>query len=52
MHWFIQRLTEGSTHAGLAAILQAVKYFVPPPWGAVIDAGTLLFGSVAVAIKN
>jgi len=52
MEWLKSRLSEGSTHAGIAAIFQAVKFFVPPPWGAVIDAATVLFGSVAVAIKN
>jgi hypothetical protein len=46
------RMMQGSSHAGIAAALQALQYFLPPPWGAVVNAGTVLFGAVAVALNS
>lgn len=47
----LQRLTQGSTHAGIAVILQVVKTFFPV-YAPVIDAGTAFFGAAAVALNS
>lgn len=47
----LARLAEPSTHAGFAALSQALKIFAPT-WAAVFDAGTLFFGALAVALKE
>lgn len=52
MYSLLARFSEASTHAGLATILQAVKFLLPAPWAAVLDAGTVLFGALAVAIPG
>lgn len=51
MKAILERLGQGSTHAGLATLLQAAK-FVFPQYAAVLDAGTALFGAIAVAIND
>lgn len=51
LHIAIERLSQGSTHAGIAVILQVVKTFFPV-YAPVIDAGSALFGAVAVALNS
>lgn len=46
------RLNQGSTHAGLAAIAGAVRFFVPVAYVPVFDAAMALFGAVAVALNS
>lgn len=45
------RITEPSTHAGIAVVSQVLKTFAPP-WAAVFDALTMLCGALAVAIPE
>ena len=45
------RFSQGSSHAGIAALLQASKFFFPA-YTPVIDAATALFAAVAVAVNN
>lgn len=52
MYSLFARFSEASTHAGLAAIMQAAKYLLPAPWALVLDAATGLFGALAVAIPG
>lgn len=51
MNKLLARAAEPSTHAGLAALSQALKFFAPQ-WGAVFDAATGLFAALAVAMKE
>lgn len=48
---FLSRFAEPSTHAGLAALSQALK-FLAPQWAAVLDAGTAFFAALAVAMPE
>lgn len=48
---FFRRLTEPSSHAGLAALAQVLSVFAPQ-WAAVLNAATVLFGALAVAIPE
>lgn len=50
--WIIGRLLEPSSHAGVAAIAQGLKYFMPPSWAPVADAASGLFGALAVALSE
>lgn len=47
----MKRLKEPSTWAGLAAILQAMK-FVFPQYAIVVDAATAAAGGVAVVLRE
>jgi len=51
MQALMDRLKQGSSHAGLAAVAQVLKVFFPA-WAPVFDAGTLLLGSLAVALNS
>ena len=46
------RLSQGSTYAGLGALILGAKFFLPPQWGPVVDAVAALMGSVAVAVDK
>lgn len=46
------RAREPSSHAGLAALSQALKYFLPPQYGQVADAAAALFASLAVILAE
>jgi hypothetical protein len=50
-NWFVARLSEPSTHAGLAAIMQGAK-ILAPQYSAVFDCFTLLFGGIAAVKKG
>ena len=49
--WILARMFEGSTHGGLAAIMQLLKAFFPE-WVGALDSLTALFGSLAVVLKD
>lgn len=51
MNWIFSRITEPSSHAGLAAASQLLKV-VAPAWGAVFDAATGLFSALAFALTE
>ena len=51
MRLILDRLTEPSSHAGLAALTQAAK-FILPGWAPVIDALTALLAALAVALPE
>lgn len=51
MNLFFQRLNEPSSHAGLAALSQVLKVFMPQ-WAGVFDAASALLGALAVAIPE
>jgi|WetSurMetagenome_2_1015567.scaffolds.fasta_scaffold1445428_1 hypothetical protein len=51
MEWIKSRLAQGSSHAGIAALLQGLKFFFPA-YAPVIDAGSALFGAIAVAVNS
>lgn len=46
------RLREPSTWAGIAALAQAVKAFLPPQWQWVSDAITAGCGSAAIGLRE
>jgi hypothetical protein len=48
--WATNRLSEPSTWAGIAAVAQGLRLLVPPTWFSLLDAATMLAGSVA-AVK-
>jgi hypothetical protein len=48
----MNRITEPSTWAGLAALLQLAKIFTPPQYHIVIDALTAGAGSAAVTMRE
>lgn len=48
----IDRLKQGSTYAGIAAIISALKFLVPPQYGGIADGLVMLFGGVAVAVNK
>lgn len=48
MNYLLARMSEPSSHAGLAAVLQAFSYFFPQ-YNAVLTALAVLFGGVAIA---
>lgn len=49
---FLDRLKEGSTWAGFAGILQALKYFINPAMAGYIDAVTMGAGAIAAALPD
>ena len=51
MGYLFARLKEASTHAGLATLVQGLKFFVPQ-YAAVIDAFSALFAAIAVAVPS
>lgn len=51
MNWLKKRMAEGSSHGGLAALAQVGKVFFPE-WAPVLDAATVLCGTLAVALKD
>ncbi|HTQ99564.1 MAG TPA: hypothetical protein VMH83_06220 [Candidatus Acidoferrum sp.] len=48
---FLKRLSEPSTHAGIAALLQVGKTFAPQ-YAGVIDGFTVLFGALAALVPE
>lgn len=48
----MKRFKEASTWAGLAAIFQAVKLFVPPQYHIVLDGATAIAGTVAGVVPE
>lgn len=48
----VDRLKQGSTYAGIAAILSALKFLAPPQYGGIVDGLVMLFGGVAVAVNK
>lgn len=51
LNFFKSRLSQGSTHAGLAAAMQAAKFFFPV-YAGVFDAATGLLSAIAVVVNN
>lgn len=51
MSWILDRMTEPSSHAGLAALTQAAKFLLPG-WAPVLDAATALLAALAVAMRE
>jgi hypothetical protein len=51
MNYIFARLKEASTHAGLATLVQGLKFFAPQ-YGAIIDAASALFAAIAVAVPS
>lgn len=47
----LKRITEPSSHAGLAAASQGLKFFWPAGAG-ILDALTALFAAIAVALPE
>ena len=56
LSFFLNRAKEPSTHAGIAALAQALAFFVPPLWQPVVEplanAATAIFGVLAVTIRE
>lgn len=48
----MDRLTEGSSWAGLAAMLQAISAFVPPTWTVWLHAATAAAAAIAVKLPD
>jgi hypothetical protein len=51
MSWFFKRISEPSTHAGLAVICQVVKTMAPQ-YGFVFDALSMLTGGAATVMSE
>ena len=49
MQSIIARLSEPSTHAGIAALAQVAKPFLPPPYNLLCDCLSTLFAGAAIA---
>lgn len=52
MAWSTNRLNEPSTWAGVAAVFQGLKLFMPPQWHQYLDGGTMFAGAVAASKKD
>ena len=48
----MERLKQGSTYAGIAAVLSALKFMVPAQYAGVVDGLVMLLGGVAVAVNK
>lgn len=48
----MKRLFEPSTWAGLAAVVQGLKFVLPAHWHAVVDAASVAAGGVAAAMRE
>lgn len=48
----MDRLKQGSTYAGAAAVVSALKFLVPSHYHQIIDGVVMLLGGVAVAVNR
>lgn len=48
----MKRLTEASTWAGIAAILQAAKALIPPQYHVLLDGATAASGAIAGLVRE
>lgn len=52
MGYLSSRVSEGSTHAGIALVLQALKSVFGAEWHSLLDALTVFFAGTAAAIPD
>lgn len=52
MGYISGRMAEGSTHAGIALVLQALKSVFGAEWHSLLDALTVFFAGTAAAIPD
>lgn len=48
----MKRFLEPSTWAGLAAVLQGLKFVLPPQWHPVVDGASVAAGGLAAAMRE
>ena len=52
MSWFLARLAEPSTHAGIAAVIGTLSEVLPPPYSIALKFIAAGFGGIAIAKKG